>query len=262
MSLTAIYPVIITRDAAATLEATLVSLAAFPEVLVFDNGSTDATETICARFANVRLVKGRFTGFGPTKNSAAALARGDWILSLDADEAPNEALLVSLAGADLSDPDTAYLVERHNLFMGRHVQRGGWGKDWLVRLYHRDRHRFSAAMVHEKIALGPASRTQRLEGALRHQAASSIDQFLHKISRYSELRRGTPGRIHRPCVIMLRAGWAFFRSYALQRGFLEGWRGLVIAVGEFNGCFFRHMKRYVDMRVQAERPRVPGDHTR
>jgi hypothetical protein len=59
-------------------------------------------------------------------------------------------------------------------------------------------------------------------------------------------------------VILLRAGWAFFRTYVLQLGALEGWRGMVIAMSNANGTFFRHMKRYVDARVARE-PARPGE---
>jgi hypothetical protein len=31
-----------------------------------------------------------------------------------------------------------------------------------------------------------------------------------------------------------------------QGGFLDGWRGLVIAVSNFNGTFFKYMKIYAD----------------
>src|SRR5690242_16030440 len=70
MSTSDIYPVLITRDAAATIERTLESLAAFPEVVVYDNGSTDATIELCGRFPNVRVVTGEFFGYGKTKNHA------------------------------------------------------------------------------------------------------------------------------------------------------------------------------------------------
>ena len=85
-----------------------------------------------------------------------------------------------------------------------------------------------------------------------HQAVTEIDQFLSKISRYSELRRGVPGRVYGPFAIAVRAAWAFVRSYVFQLGFVEGWRGLVIAVSTSNGSFYKHMKAYVDERLRHE----------
>lgn len=248
MSLQSIHAVLITRDAGATIAKTLESLRDFGEVVVYDNGSTDDTLAVCARYANVNVTTGPFLGFGPSKNHAAGLADGDWILSIDADEYVGDELLAELEQLELGDGSVAYAVERHNLFMGTHVRRGGWGNDWLVRLYHRGRCRFDDARVHEKVVVPDGVRVARVSGALWHQAVTDIDQFLHKISFYSELRRSPTARGHSPFVTFLRAGWAFFRSYVLQLGFLEGWRGLIIANCAAQGTFFKHMKRYVDGR--------------
>lgn len=252
MSLSAIQPVIIARDAAATIERTLRSLEAFDDVLVYDNGSTDATLAICARFGNVRVETGAFLGFGPTKQHAVGLAARDWILSIDSDEYLSDELRAALERADLSNARIAYQVQRANLFMGQRIDHGGWGDDWLTRLFHRDVCRFDDAPVHEKLAVPRDVEIRRLAGVLWHTAVTDIDEFLHKISRYSELNRKKRHRVHSPANIWLRSRWAFFRSYVLKGGWREGWRGLVIANCIAEGTFFRHMKRYVDARVRNE----------
>lgn len=35
---------------------------------------------------------------------------------------------------------------------------------------------------------------------------------------------------------------AFFQIYLLKRGFLDGWAGFVIALGNFEGTFYRYSK--------------------
>jgi len=257
MSARDIYPVLITRDAAATIERTLESLAAFPEVVVYDNGSTDATIERCRRFANVRVETGDFFGYGKTKNHAVSLARGDWVLSIDADEYVGEALLAELENLRLDDPSVAYEVERHNLFLGKDIRRAGLGGNWLVRLFNRRRCRFSDVLVHEKVIVPSDCRTVRLPGALWHQACTDLNQILEKISRYSELNRrdGAPTRsIVNICV---RSAWAFFKSYVLRGGILEGWRGIVIANGDALGTFFKHIKRYADKATASENRELP-----
>ena len=257
MSLEQITPVLITRDAQATIERTLASLADFPQVIVYDNGSTDDTRAICKRFDNVRLHVGEFMGFGPTKAHAVALADSDWVLSIDADEYLGRSLRTALGALDLSDAHTAYAVNRHNLFMGKLVRRGGWGDNWLVRLFNRRQCQFDDAIVHEKVTIPEGVRVVRVDGELWHQAVTDIDQFLTKISRYSELEIRRSPRVYGPLVTSLRAFWAFFRSYVLRAGFLEGWRGLVIAVSDAMGCFFKYMKRYVNKVARAERDSMP-----
>ncbi|HEX7000017.1 MAG TPA: glycosyltransferase family 2 protein [Gammaproteobacteria bacterium] len=259
MSVQDVSPVLITRDAAATIERTLRHLEEFPEVVVYDNGSADRTLELCQRFRNVRVVQGPFMGFGPTKNHAAGLARTDWVLSLDADECPSEQLLATLRGLPLTDPTVAYAVERRNFFMGKEVRRAGWGNNWLVRLFNRRHCRFTDALVHEKVIVPQTCTVVRLGGPLWHEAVTDLDQFLQKISRYSELNRRDGGKPRPPANILLRANWSFFKSYVLKLGFLEGWRGVAIAEGDAVGTFYKHMKRYADKAVAAEPRRPPPE---
>ena len=246
--------VLIAANSADTIGRCLESLQFLPEVVVYLNNSTDATRTVCERFANVRIVDGTFDGFGPTRNRAAEHASHDWVLSLDTDEWLADELAAAVAGSDLSQPARAFEVVRHNLFHGRHVAVGGWGNDRLIRLYHRSTARFNDKAVHEKIIVDAGVATELLPGILWHDAVVAIDQFLVKISRYSELaadtRAGGPGS--HPFFAMLRGQFAFFRSFVLQLGFLAGWRGLVIAYARSVGTFFKYAKRY-ERRMRGRR---------
>jgi glycosyltransferase involved in cell wall biosynthesis len=253
-----LHPVVIARDGSRTIADTLASLRAFPEVVVYDNGSTDDTVAICARFANVRVERGPFFGFGPTKNHAASLAAGPWILSIDADERVDAELLEQLGALNLSDPRRAYALDRRNLLLGKHVRHGGWGDNWLVRVYHRGVCRFNDVRVHEKVVVPSGVSVIRLDGGLWHDAVRDIDQFLEKVSFYSELCRGPTSKLRSMPHILLGSSWAFFRSYVLRLGFLEGWRGLLIAHCEAQGSFFKHFKRYVDARTQTSAPSRPA----
>jgi glycosyltransferase involved in cell wall biosynthesis len=249
-----LHPVVIARDAARTIVG---SLRTFPEVVVYDNGSTDDTVAICARFANVRVERGPFFGFGPTKNHAASLAAGPWILSIDADERLDSELLKQLGELDLREPRRAFALDRRNLLLHKHVRHAGWGDNWLVRVYHRDVCRFSDVRVHEKVVVPDDVLLVRLKGGLWHDAVDDIDQFLQKISFYSELCRGAQPKLRSVPHILLGAWWAFFRSYVVRLGFLEGWRGLLIAHCEAQGSYFKHMKRYVDARTHKSAVSTP-----
>lgn len=238
--------VIITRNAAATLSDTLESTRTFSEVLVYDNGSDDATTQIAQAHDNVSLREGDFMGFGPTKNHAVSLARHDWVLSLDADEVLSPELTEFLQTWKPGSDNTVGIIRRDNYLMGKLVDKGGWGSDWLVRLFNRKEHRFNDNAVHESVPLMADSVPERIPYPIRHNAVQNIGQFLIKIDRYSELRRQTRSKTFHPLVIVLRSMFAFFRSYVLKRGFLAGWRGLVIAWNEANGVFFKYMKVYAD----------------
>lgn len=238
--------VIITRDAASTLDKTLASVSRFDEVVVYDNGSSDATLDIARAYPNVSLHQGEFLGFGPTKNHAVSLARNDWVFSLDADEEASDELTDFLRSWKPASNRCVGIVRRDNYLMGKHVDKGGWGNDWLVRIFNRTEHRFDDAAVHESVTTTTTTVRDKLPYPIRHDAVQNLGQFLKKIDSYSEIRRRTSTKTFPPLVIVARSGFAFFRSYILKGGILAGWRGLVIAWNESNGVFFKYMKIYAD----------------
>ena len=240
--------VIITRNASSTLAATLDVLCEFEEVVIYDNGSIDETLSIAACYPNVSLYQGEFFGFGLTKRHAVSLAKNDWILSLDADEKPSEQLIatlrqwiVSARSRDIGN------VRRENSMLGRPVRHSGWGNDWLVRLFNRRDYNFNDAMVHESVETDYKANVIQLPGCIEHAAVTDLSQFLEKINRYSTLRSNS-GKLNKysPWLILLKSIFAFIRTYFFQLGVLDGWRGLVIAVANANGVFWKYIKLYND----------------
>lgn len=241
---TGVSVVIITRNAATTLRHTLDAIQDYDDVVVYDNGSTDSTGAIVQEYANTTLHQGEFLGFGPTKKHAVSLAKHDWVLSLDADEAPtpelNEAIQAWLAHAT---PQQAGSVLRENWMMGQPVHHSGWGNDWLVRVFNRTECNFNDAVVHESIKTPPNTEIYKLKGKIRHLAVTDLGQFLEKINRYSSLRADSQKlRQHPFSIIFLKSSFAFIRTYFLKLGFLDGWRGLTISVANANGVFWKYVK--------------------
>jgi glycosyltransferase involved in cell wall biosynthesis len=249
-----ISAVIITKDAAVTLTDTLNSLKSFQEVIILDNGSQDNTETIARQYKNVSFHIDTFDGFGLTKNKAVHLSKNDWVLSLDADESVSDELLASIQQWKIDTPPNHYgLLYRENLFMGKAIYYGGWGNDKLVRLFNRKRFLFNDNCVHESVVVSHDGKQIPLNGVLKHNAVQEMGQFLSKVNRYSELRHKDlleKNKVPSLLMILLKVKFAFFRSYILQAGILEGWRGLVIAYSNANGVFFKYMKAYAAKRCR------------
>ncbi len=98
-------------------------------------------------------------------------------------------------------------------------------------------------MVHESVLLPENVHVNKLDGKIKHLAISDLAQFLDKINRYSDLRASS-GKL-KSCsfpVIFLKSVFAFLRTYFLRLGMLDGWRGLIIAVANANGVFWKYAK--------------------
>jgi hypothetical protein len=81
------------------------------EVIVCDDGSTDGTAAAVERFgARVRLIRKENGGEASAKNAAAALAQGDFVVFLDADDVFEPERLKALAELSARRPDLDILT--------------------------------------------------------------------------------------------------------------------------------------------------------
>lgn len=233
---------VLTKNCEKTLAETLSSLAAFPEVILLDSGSEDATLEIAARYPNVSLHKSTFLGFGPMHNYASKLATHDWILSIDSDEVISDDLASELLSIQL-DEQCVYTLYRHNYFNGRHMKWcAGWHPDPVVRLYNRKTTRFSNDLVHEKV-LSDGLKTIPLKSPLLHTPYLEMSDFLDKMQRYSTLfaeqRQGEKSSLTRA---LLHGTGAFWKSYLFKRGFLGGKEGFIVSLYNGHTAYYKYLK--------------------
>jgi len=236
--------VIITLNAEETINLVLQALQNINEVVVYDTGSTDGTTDIVRCFKNVSFYEGQFIGFGPTKNAAIRCARNDWILSLDADEIPSPELLASVSRIDFENASLVGEVERHNYILGRRVRYSGWGSDFLVRLFHRGYTLFDDKLVHEAVRLPSNAKVVQLSGELKHYAVNRFDQMIEKVKRYSKLKQSPSKQAIPYPLLLLLVIVRFLQTFILRLGFLDGWRGFLIAFSNASGVFWKYMRRH------------------
>jgi len=239
--------VIIAKDAQMTIKSSLESVKEFTEVILYLNNSTDETEQFAQNYKNVKIIKGKFTGFGDTKNRASSYAKNDWILSLDSDEIVPLDLRNELKSLVLKNHKELFIIKRDNYFLDKKIKYSGWGNDRLARLYNSSYHQFNQNIVHEYIELKTNSITINLKNSFKHNAVQNINQFLDKISKYSDLS----AKNQKTCnffLVILKAHFAFFKTYIIQLGFLDGYRGYIIAISNFNGSFYKYSKRYINCK--------------
>ena len=226
-SITVVIP---TRNEAGQIGECVRHLAWAAEVIVADGGSTDGTVAE-ARGAGAVVSEVPDVTIAAQRNAAIGLARHRWVLALDADERVGPGLaeeLGRLVADGTASGHEAYAVRRNNVYLGRQMRYAGWGDSWAVRLFQRDR-RFVEKRVHE--GLEPVPDVGRLKHALDHTPYRDLAHHVRKLVLYAEwgaLDMRDAGRRARGWDLVLRPPWQFFRTYVLQLGMLEGWRGLVL----------------------------------
>lgn len=251
--------IIITFNEAAVIERCLGSLPSHDELIVLDSGSTDGTQAICARFG-AKLVQTDWPGFGPQKNRALDLARGQWVLSVDADEhfdaklreAVNACIkapcadecLASAQGSATEDAQAlapvGYAFRRRSSFAGDYMRFGDWRRDQVLRLFRRKLGRFSELAVHESVQL--IGKVETLPGFLLHESIRDWQHAMHKARFYAELSvdrmraRGPVG----PVRGVFHASWTFIRGFVLRLGCLDGYNGFRLALANAWGTYLRY----------------------
>jgi glycosyltransferase involved in cell wall biosynthesis len=250
-----ISAVIITKNAFETISTTLESLKFFKEIIVFDSGSTDGTIEKIKSFGNVSLYCGGFLGFGETKNHAISLASNDWIFSLDADESLSKELVLDLYEIDLKSKLVGE-IQRKNFFMGKEMKYAGWGGDKIIRLFNRKDFCFSDRQVHEKVEIDSSAIKISLKGSLTHLAINNISETLVKANLYSDLYAKENDTFYPIIIIIFKTFYAFFRAYFLQKGFLAGWRGFVLATANSVGVFYKYIKIYAKHKQKFKNQRL------
>jgi glycosyltransferase involved in cell wall biosynthesis len=222
--------VVVTRNEEERLRACLESVAWADEIVVVDAESDDKTVAIAREFTDHVVIR-PWPGYAVQKNTGLDLATSPWVLSLDADEVVGAELRAEIMAVLAADgPADGYSVPRRNIFWGRWVRHGGLYPDWQLRLFRRGRGRFVARAVHESVAVD--GRVERLTGHLEHRSYRDISDFLTRADRYSTLAADeavAQGRRARLGDLLLRPLGRFVGMYVLGRGFLDGWRGFLLA---------------------------------
>ena len=201
---------IITLNEERSLPALLARLDWVTEIVVVDGGSTDRTVEV-ARGHGCRVAVHPFDTFARQRNRAIALAQGDWLLSIDADERPTPAF-VAEARARMAKADCdAFRVPIRTRIFGRPFRHSGTQDDQPIRLFRRGAAAWEGD-VHEVLRvtaraeasggrkppdnadnagmpepLQVTARVGRLRAWLEHETLPNLASFLQKMDRYTAL---------------------------------------------------------------------------
>ena len=200
------------------------------EVVVVDAFSQDRTPEI-ARSHGARVYQREWKGYREQREYALSLARGRWVLFLDADE-----WLTPEVAREISDivrrdgPCDGYRLRRRNVYLGK-LQRKLPEK--IERLGRREKMSISGQYVHERPFIEGRICTTR--NYIMHLPYRDLRHHWEKNTRYaylSALEKYERGRGAGILDLTLRPMATFLKHYFLQLNFLDGWRGLVYSISQ------------------------------
>jgi glycosyltransferase involved in cell wall biosynthesis len=235
--------IVTTYNEAETISDCLDSLAWCDEILVVDSHSTDDTRAIARRNDRVRVIERPYFGAASQKNWAIDRCRFDWVLILDADERVTPELrreVETVLAAPVTA--TAFTIKRRTFALGKEIRYSGWQHDRVVRLFRRGAARYPNRRVHADMETAQPPRV--LDAYLDHHMVATLDEYVERTRRYAlwgaaqlwrDGRRRSGG-----WQIVVRPAWRFFRTYILQRGFLEGTRGFIMCAVPAYGTFLKY----------------------
>jgi glycosyltransferase involved in cell wall biosynthesis len=264
MPLVSVY--IIAYNEAEKVRATIESVRWADEVIVVDSWSTDGTPAIATELG-ARVVQVDFKGFGDLRNNAIAACSHEWIFSLDADErcTPEAAAEIK---AITNDPQAldVYWTPRRNFFMGKWIKHSGWYPNYRQpQLFRKGSMRYDQKPVHEGYELvGSDKAIGHMRNAIWQFPFKNMAEVMHKANRYSSL--GAEKIKHKKISMgsaLVHGIWSFVKHYVFKLGFLDGWAGFVIALGNFEGTFYRYVKALeIQKGAQWSPPATTGSDAR
>lgn len=222
------------------------------EIVVVDGFSTDKTREI-AKTYGARVVKTKNVSiFHINKQKAIDLARGDWILQLDADELVTDELKKEIDGIINNNNNTnGYWIPRKNYFLGRFLMKGGVYPDYTLRLYKKGKGRLPQKDVHEQAVVeGPVG---YLKNPLIHMADPSFRRYLVRFGRYTELLAkeiaNEPACFTCQLIkyVFIKPIHWFFMQYIRHKGFMDGWQGFLFSFFSalrFPIAYIKYLRQY------------------
>jgi glycosyltransferase involved in cell wall biosynthesis len=230
----------------------LKSVAWADEIILADSFSTDNTAQIAEEYG-AKVVQIPFKGFGRLRNDAMAACSNEWIFSLDSDERCTKAAKKEIFDI-INAPDSldAYYVPRRNYFMGKWIKHSGFYPDYRQpQLFRKNTLVFKDDAVHERYEIISEKPDGYFKSFINQIPYKDLEELLDKANRYSTLGAQKLAEANKTTGMfkaLSHGMWAAFTLYVLKRGFLDGWPGFIIALGNFEGTFYKYAKFYLKKR--------------
>ena len=214
------------------------------EIFFVDSFSTDKTIEIAKKYTD-RIVQREYKSSADQLNWAIPQASHKWILFLEADERVSPELKSEIIEV-LENKGFGYdgfKIRRQNYFLGKKINYCGWQRDYVTKLFKKDKGKKEYKHVHSDVKV--QGKVGKLKGKLIHYPYNNLTQYFNKFNRYtswSALDLYEANRKPSILKLILNPLWRFFRMYILQLGFLDGIHGFILCTLASISVFTKYAK--------------------
>lgn len=256
--------VLATRNEEENIARCLESVKAIAdEIIVFDEYSIDRTKEIAEKFGAKVFLEPHHDIFHITKQKAIDMAKGEWILQMDADEVVTKELSKDILdvinnkkinknpklerlferhqklieerdgkiGNDREEV-VAYFIPRRNMFLGKPLIHAGVYPDPAIRLFKRGKAYLPAKSVHEIMQID--GKIAWLYNDMEHYDSPTLTRYLSRLNRYTDLhadelkfKKIPKNIISFLKYVLLLPVICFLSLYVRHRGYIDGVNGFL-----------------------------------
>lgn len=227
-----ISAVVITLNEEKNIERCIASLKSVAdEILVLDSFSTDSTVAIAEK-NGAKVLQSEWKGYAASKNYANTLAKHDWILSIDADEALDDKMQQHLLSLKHQGLNGVYDFNRLTNYCGKWIKNSGWYPDWKIRLFDKNLVEWTGEYVHETLDIPENQTVTKISGHLLHYSYYDFKEHQERADKYSVLTakkmhaKGKKASFIKP---YLSAFGRWFAMFIIKGGWKDGFMGWKIA---------------------------------
>ncbi len=224
--------IVLTKNEEKNIKDCLESIKWVDEIIIIDDSSSDKTIEISKKYTSKIYKRNLDLDFSKQRNFGISKASNNWILFVDADERITEELKNEIIGIlnfnnHIYD---AYKIKRIDQMWGRKIKYAEQGSTKLIRLFKKGKG-VSYGKVHEVIKIN--GKIGELNNCIYHYPHQLLSEFIQELNIYSTIRAEelfTKNiKVNGVLVFVYTLG-KFINNYFIKLGFLDGVRGLMLAV--------------------------------
>lgn len=252
-TLTQISVIVLAKNEADRIGECLRSLAWADKLIVIDNGSSDATIKIAQKHKAL-VVASQANDFSKLRNLGKEVAKGNWLLYVDADERVTQSLRQEIESV-IRDFNSAtsphgYFIKRKNFYLGH-----PWPyQDKMQRLFWKNSLLGWEGKLHETAIVD--GEIGFLKEPLLHYTHRTLEEMVEKTNKWSVVEAKLRFEMNHPKVVwwrLVRVMWTgFFDSFIRQGGWRAGTVAWIESIYQAFSLFITYAKLW-ELQEQNQR---------